>query len=104
MRIDTLSEKRGILSIYNGDRYIIYSTYYGVVAESTRIERNDNKVIIDFNICEWFGYWSLKPIITRGIKKAETIYIDKEVTINYTEQKGQYEHLNKYLKFELLEY
>lgn len=104
MRIETLSEKRGILAFYNGDKYVIYSTYYGVVAESTKIERTDETVQIDFNICEWFGYWALKPIITRGITKAETVYIDKKVIINYTTMEGQQEHLNKYLTFELKEY
>lgn len=107
MEIKTLSEKRGILSIYSGDKYIILSTYYGVVAESTKIERSEDNenVKIDFNICEWFGYWDLKSIITRGIIKLEKRYIEnKKVAINYTTQKGQQEHLNKYLKFELLEY
>lgn len=104
MRIEVLNNTRGILSIYNGDKYVIYSQYYGVVAESTKIERSDESVTIDFNICEWYGYWALKPIITRGIKKQETLYIDKKVTINYHEQKGQQEHLNKYLKFDLLNY
>lgn len=104
MRIDILSYKRGILSIYNGDNYIIYSQYYGIVAESTKIKRTDSKVEIDFNICEWYGYWALKPIISRGIKKLETMYIKKDVKVTYKTIKGQQEHLNKYFKFDLLEY
>lgn len=104
MRIEVLNNTRGILSIYDGDKYVIYSQYYGVVAESTKIERSDESVTIDFDICEWFGYWALKPIITRGIKKQETLYIDKKVTINYTEQKGQQEHLKKHLTFNIIDY
>lgn len=106
MRIEILSNKRGILSIYDGNKYIIYSQFYGVVAESTKIERtkDDKEVNIDFDICEWYGYWDVKPIITRGIKKQETEFISKLVNINYNKIKGKSENsLDKYLKFELLE-
>lgn len=81
MLIKTLSEKRGIIAFYDGDKYIIYSTCYGVVAESKPIKRyyyDENNYIhhldhikIEFEICNWFGYWSLTSVINRGIKKLE---------------------------------
>lgn len=107
MRLKVINNTRGIYLLYDGNKYVIYSEFYGVVAESTKIERQeegDNRtVIIDFDICEWYGYWALKPIITRGIKKEETMYIDKDVTINYNTVKGTENSLNKYLKFDVLE-
>lgn len=110
MEIRTLSEKRGIISFYNGDQYIIYSTFYGVVAESTNIERIENEdgdektVVIDFNICDWCGYWDLKTIISKGINKAEKQFVDKKVVINYNVLRDQQMHLNKWLKVETKEY
>lgn len=91
MELRTLSEKRGIYSIYDGNKYIIYSSYYGVVAYSTNIERQDiednekffEKTIIYFDICQWYGYWDLKSIISRGIKKLENRYINKDISIKY---------------------
>ncbi len=86
MELQNLSQKRGIYSFYNGSEYIIYSTYYGVVAHSTKIERDkeNKKAIIDFDICQWYGYWDLKSIITKGINKLEKRYCeDKKVVINY---------------------
>ena len=105
MRLKCISNKRGIYFIYDGTQYIIYSEFYGVVANSTKIDRTvEDKVIIDFDICDWHGYWGLKPIITKGIKAEETMYIDKDVVINYNIVKNQAENqLNKYLKFELLD-
>ena len=35
MRIKNISNKRGIYLIYNGNKYVVLSEYYGVVAEST---------------------------------------------------------------------
>ena len=109
MRIDILSNKRRILSLYDGSKYIIYSQFYGVVAESTRIDRKEiddgkyyQKVEIDFDICEWHGYWDLKTIITKGIKKLEDTFIKNDVTINYNTIYGQQEGLDKYIKAELL--
>ena len=112
MEIQTLSQKRGIYSIYDGDKYIIYSSYYGVVAYSTNIERidieNENireKTKIDFDICQWFGYWDLKTIISRGIKKLENRYINKDIKINYNTIPNTDNSLEnkKYLKIELLD-
>ena len=107
MRLKCINNTRGIYFIYDGTKYVIYSEFYGVVAQSTSIKRIDgeekDRVIIDFDICEWYGYWALKPIITRGIKKEETMYIDKDVTINYNTVKGTENSLNKYIKFEVLD-
>ena len=108
MQIEILSNKRGILSLYDGSKYIIYSQFYGVVAESTSIKRNNNKekaeITINFDICQWYGYWDLKTIITKGINKFEKQYIDKVVNINYNTIIGTDNHLIKNLKFELLDY
>lgn len=105
MELKTLSNKRGIYSIYTGSKYIIYSEVYGVVAESTNIIRNDDtdNVVIDFNICQWYGYWALKPIITKGINKLENRFIPRDVTINYNTIKGTENTLNRCLKIEILD-
>lgn len=107
MEVRTLSEKRGILSFYNGEKYIIYSTFYGVVAESTEIIRDDDRsnVIINFDICDWVGYWDLKSIITRGINKAERQFIsDKKIKINYNILRDEQMHLNRNIKIETVKY
>lgn len=105
MRLKCISNKRGIYFLYDGEKYVIYSEFYGIVAESTNINREEeNKVIIDFDICEWYGYWALKPIITKGIKAEENMYIEKDVIINYNTVKGTENSLKKYLKMELLDY
>lgn len=106
MEIRTLSEKRGIISFYNGDKYIIYSTFYGVVAESTSILRDNetDDVTINFDICDWCGYWDLKSIISRGINKAEKQFINKNVKINYNILRNQQMHLNKNIKIETVKY
>lgn len=105
MRLKCISNKRGIYLLYDGDKYVIYSEFYGVVAESTNINREEeNKVIIDFNICQWYGYWDLKTIITKGIKAEETMYIQKDVIINYNTIEKTDNKLDKYIKFEVLDY
>ena len=105
MEIRVISKQRGIYSIYNGEKYIIYSEYYGLVAESKKIERYDNEtnerlenVIINFDICDWSGYWDLKSIITRGIKKLENQFINKKVKINYNTIKNTGNSLNKVIE------
>lgn len=104
MRLKCISNKRGIYFLYDGTKYVIYSEYYGVVAESTSINREEeNKVVIDFDICDWNGYWALKPIITKGIKAEETLYIEKDVVINYNTIEKTDNSLNKFLKFEVLD-
>lgn len=109
MVIKTLSEKRGIIAFYDGDKYIIYSTCYGVVAESKPVIHYDynkktgetthyDKINIEFDICKWYGYWSLKDIITRGIKKLEREDCRvAECNITYHEIEGADSHLNKRL-------
>lgn len=105
MKLKCISNKRGIYFLYDGEKYVIYSEFYGIVAESTNINRDDEKkVVIDFDICEWYGYWALKPIITKGIKAEETMYIQKDVIINYNTIEKTENHLNKYIKFDVLDY
>lgn len=97
-----LSDKRGIYAAYDGNKYTIISTYYGVVAESTDIKRDENgenkSVVITFDICEWYGYWSLKDVINRGIKRCEQEFVKKDVQIIYNTVKGTENHLNKWWK------
>lgn len=105
MELKNFSQERGIYGFYNGTKYIIFSTFYGVVAESTKIERieneNEEKIVnIEMNICQWYGYWDLKSIITRGIKKAENQYIQKEVNITYNTIENTDNCLNKRLIIE----
>lgn len=105
MEISTINKVRGLTALYDGHKYIIHSSYYGVVAESNKIERhyNDNdrecSVHICFDICEWFGYWSLSDAISRGIKKLERRYIDdKRVDIGFRIQEGEESYLKRHLK------
>lgn len=108
MEIRLLSPQRGITALYDGDKYIIHSSFYGVVAESKPIKRYEydkktgellhyDNVEIEFDICEWFGYWSLKDVITRGIKKIEREW-KNEATIVYNTIEGEQEHLRRHLK------
>lgn len=114
MEIRVLSQKRGITALYDGDKYIIHSSYYGVVAESKPIKRyeynrrtgeivHSDHITIEFDICEWFGYWSLKSIITRGIKKIEQEW-KHNATIIYHEIKGEQSHLKRHLKMTTEQY
>lgn len=83
MELRCLSEERGIYAIYQGDArgYAIYSSFYGIVALSTNIERCEDrsKVKIKFDICDWTGYWSLRNIITRGVSKMEKKFKEDKV-------------------------
>lgn len=99
MEIRVLNNERGIYATFDGEKYTIISSYYGVVAFSTSIRRNgdywENKVLnskndteIDFIICDWCGYWDLKSIITRGVKKMESQFVTKKVVINYEVMPG----------------
>lgn len=100
-----INKNRGLTALYDGDKYIIHSSYYGVVAESNKIERHydenncERSVHICFDICEWFGYWSLTDAITRGIKRLERRYIaDKQVDIGFLKQEGEQNHLKRHLR------
>lgn len=111
MIIKTLSPKRGITALYDGNKYIIWSECYGIVAESTEIKRtradgcfNDEEVQIDFDICEWFGYWDLQSIITRGIAKMENEFVPKAVIIRYHKVEGEQYSLKRHLKMETEKY
>lgn len=103
-----LSDKRGIYAAYDGSKYTIISTYYGVVAESTSIERNEDgeakSVAITFDICNWYGYWSLKDIISRGIKRAEQEFVKKDVQITYHTVEDTENHLKKWWRIVTEEY
>lgn len=114
MEIRLLSPKRGITALYDGNRYIIHSSFYGVVAESKPIKRYEydkktggmvhlDDITIEFDICEWFGYWSLKDIITRGIKKIEQEW-EHTATITYNEIKGEQGYLHRHLKMTTEQY
>ena len=68
--------------------------FYGVVAYSTKIDRkeinNENEIrkydtTIELDICRWYGYWDLKSIITRGIKRLENRYVGSDVKIIYND-------------------
>lgn len=103
MEIKTLSKERGIIALYDGVRYIIYSTTYGVVAESSKIERMgegigvEKAVHILFEVCDWYGYWDLKSIMARGIKRVETQFVEKQVDIAFDIKQGEQMHLNRRL-------
>lgn len=90
MEIKTLSKERGITAIYNGEQYLIHSSFYGFVAKSTKIDRSQDthdengKVLIDFDMCDWMGYWDLATIIKKGVKKMERQFINKQVYIQIT--------------------
>lgn len=84
MTIKTISPKRGIHAIYDRGNYYIYSEWYGFVARSTRIYRvEENKAVIDMLICDWYGYWSLKDIIKRGLRKLERQFA-KDYAVEFT--------------------
>lgn len=108
MEIRLLSPKRGITALYDGDKYIIHSSCYGVVAESKPIKRYEydkktgelthfDHIKIEFDICEWFGYWDLRGIITRGVTKIEREW-KNTATITYTTIKDEQDHLRRHLK------
>ena len=90
MEIKTLSKERGITAIYNGEQYFIHSSFYGFVAKSTKIDRSQDthdenaKIFIDFDMCDWMGYWDLAAIIKKGVKKMEQQFINKQVYIQIT--------------------
>lgn len=111
MEIIIINKNRGLTALYDGDEYIIHSSYYGVVAQSNKIERHydensrERSVHICFDICEWFGYWSLSDAISRGIRKLERRYIeDKQVDIEFIVQNGEQNHLKRHLKMSTEKY
>lgn len=111
MEIILFNKNRGLTALYDGGKYIIHSSYYGVVAESKAIERNyddhsqERSVHITFEICEWFGYWSLTDAISRGIKKIERRFIDdKQVDIAFEIQTGEQSSLKRHLTMETVKY
>lgn len=99
MEIILFNKNRGLTSLYDGKRYIIHSSCYGVVAVSEPIDRHypDGKepsVDIHFRICEWFGYWSLADAICRGVRRLERRFEpNKQVNITFEQQAGQQDYL-----------
>lgn len=104
MIIRTLSKTRGITMLYDGTEYIIWSDVYGIVAQSTNVERSPKQVEIHFDICEWVGYWDLKSIISRGITKFENEYVPKTMIYHWNTIKGEQMHLNRMLNIKTEKY
>ena len=106
MTINLLSKERGIYSIYDGTKYLIFSECYGLVAKSTKIIRdNENDVVtITLDMCDWYGYWDLKRIITRGIKKLENQWIEKKVNIDVIKRNDGRQFLNEHCEIVVSEY
>lgn len=98
MEIRKISNERGIYAIYDGQKYLIYSEFYGMVAKSTKIERDNEKDIvnIDFIMCDWSGYWDLAQIIKRGVSKLERQWIYKKVNINIQRNKDGRQNLKEH--------
>ena len=105
MEIRKISNERGIYAIYDGEKYLIYSEFYGMVAKSTRIERdNENDIVnIDFIMCDWSGYWNLATIIKRGVKKLECQWVYKKVNINIERNTDGRQNLGEYYKIVKIE-
>lgn len=98
MEIRKISNERGIYAIYDGQKYLIYSEFYGMVAKSTKIERDNEKDIvnIDFIMCDWSGYWDLAQIIKRGVAKLERQWVYRKVNINIQRNKDGRQNLKEH--------
>ena len=98
MTINLLSKERGIYSIYNGDKYYIYSSFYGMVAKSILIQRDNENDVVDivFDMCDWSAYWDLASIIKRGIRKLENQWIYKKVNIDIVKRNDGRNNLNEH--------
>ncbi len=89
MEILQFSNERGIFAIFNGygkQAYIFHSSFYGPVGYANIMdEAGSDKITVDVYLGEnsRFWYWSLKNIVTRGIRKAETRYINKKIDFVY---------------------
>jgi hypothetical protein len=101
MNIKVLSSERGITLLQGSKNVVIHSSCYGVVAEGTReTVHNEDwsycKAVYNLTICDWCGYWDLKSIITRGIKKWEkSAWKMNDCEITYITAEDQQMHLNK---------
>lgn len=100
MTINLISKDRGITAIYDGNRYLIHSSYYGFVAKSTEIIRDNEKntVHIIIDMCDWSGYWSLTDIIKRGIRKLENQWLYHKVTFDIVRRADGRMNLKEYFK------
>ena len=105
MTINQISNERGIYAIYDGNQYLIYSSYYGMVAKSTEITRDHENDIVNIKIdmCDWSGYWSLSTIITRGIRKLENQWTYKKVNIEINRRDDGRQNLGEYYKIVKME-
>ena len=89
MEILDFSKERGIHAIFNGygkQAYIFHSSFYGVVGYADILDKPGSDAItvhvyLGENSRYW--YWSLKSIVTRGIKKSESRFINKNITFIY---------------------
>ena len=93
--------ERDVYGIYcgNGDYktnsgYFVYSHFYGLVAYTLSMSREDDEKMINRKVCiklaviDWCGTWSLHDLIKRGITKMERQYVeDKKVEIEFVEVK-----------------
>lgn len=90
MQILDFSKERGIHAIFNGygkQAYIFHSSFYGFVGYADIDEKyiGCDEVTVDVYLCQGskIWYWSLRSIVTKGIRKAERQWkSDKNVTIN----------------------
>lgn len=73
--------------IYNGTQYLIMHDYYGLVAYSESIERNNDNgsVKITFIKADLMPYNN--SYITRKINELERQFIYKEIEIKYIDEK-----------------
>ena len=92
-------DKRDIYGFYCGtgnyttnEGYFIWSRFYGLVAYTLTMDREDDanrinrKVHIKLAVVDWHGEWSLRQVIERGIAKMERQYVDdKIVEIEFVE-------------------
>lgn len=105
MTINIISKDRGIYAIYNGKQYLIYSSYYGMVAKSILIQRDNENDVVDivFDMCDWSGYWDLSSIIKRGIRKLENQWVYKKVNIDIVKRKDGRQNLGEYYEIVRME-
>lgn len=89
MEILQFSKERGIFAIFNGygkQAYIFHSSFYGVVGYADILDKPGSDAItvhvyLGENSKYW--YWSLKNIVTRGIRKSENRWVNKGITFIY---------------------
>jgi hypothetical protein len=89
MEILQFSKERGIFAIFNGygkQAYIFHSSFYGPVGYANIMDDvGSDEITVHVYLGEYcrYWYWSLKDIVTRGIRKAENRYINKKINFIY---------------------